>query len=183
MKTSSPTSMIKMTRRVTCCVFLRGQFKILAGHFRINKTINMLKEHFFWTKMGGDVDQAIFMYSICLKAESQFHQGLYTPLPIPNGPWEDMSMDFIVALPRTQRGKDVVMVAVNRFSNMAHLIPCEKTDDASHVAYLYFKKAAKLHGIPRSIMWNRDTKFRSHFWGCLWQFLGTKLLYSTSHHP
>ena len=96
--------------------------------------------------MGGDVDQAIFMYSICLKAESQFHQGLYTPLPIPNGPWEDMSMDFIVALPRTQRGKDVVMVAVNRFSNMAHFIPCEKTDDASHVVMYLAKQRHQTHG-------------------------------------
>jgi len=105
------------------------------------------------------------------------------PLPIPNGPWEDVSVDFIVALPRTQRGKDAIMVVVNCFSKMANFISYEKTDDASHVAYLYLKEVIKLQGIPRSIVSDWDTKLLSQFWRCLWQLLSTKLLYSTSHHP
>ena len=60
--------------------------------------------------MGGDVHEVISKCSLCQKTKSQFHQGLYTPLPKPNGPWEDVSMDFIVALPRTQRGKDSIML-------------------------------------------------------------------------
>ena len=124
----------------------------LAGHFGIKKTIDMLKEHFFLPNMGVDVHEVISKCSICQKAKSQFHQGLYIPLPIPNGPWEDVSMNFIVALSRTQRGKDAIMVVVDHFSKIAHFIPCEKTDDAPHVTYLYFKEVVKLHGIPRSIV-------------------------------
>jgi len=109
------------------------------------------------------VHKVISKCSICQKVESQLHQSLYTPLPIPNGPYEHVSMDFIVALPRTQRGEDVIMAAVDNFSNMARFICYEKTNDASHIAHVYFKEVVKLHGIPKSIVSDRDTKFLSHF--------------------
>jgi len=108
----------------------------LAGCFGPNKTISVLKEHFYWQKMGGDIHKVISACSISHKAKSQPPQGLYTPLPMPLQPWDDVSMDFIVALPRTQRGKDTIMVVVDRFSKMAHFIPCHKTDDASYISDL-----------------------------------------------
>jgi len=100
--------------------------------------------------MGGDVHKVITACSICHKAKSQFHQGLYTPLAVPIQLWDDVNMDFIVALPRTQRGKDAITVVVNRFSKMAHFIPCYKTDDAPHIAELYFREVIRLHGVPKS---------------------------------
>ena len=153
------------------------------GHFGRDKTYHMLHTHFYWPHMLRDVENLLKKCLECLRAKSKVKpHGLYTPLPIPTAPWIDISMDFIVGLPRTKKGRDSIFVVVDRFSKMAHFIACHKTDDATNVANLFFREVVRLHGIPRTIVSDRDTKFLSHFWRSLWGKLGTRLLFSTSSH-
>ena len=156
----------------------------IMGHFGVARTYDILKEHFYWPKMKQLVAKVCGSCVKCAQAKSTVNNhGLYTPLPVPTHPWVDISMDFVLGLPRTQKGNDSIFVVVDRFSKMAHFIPCKKTSDVHHVADLFFDHVVKLHGIPRTIVSDRDVKFLSGFWRSLWSKFGTKLLFSTTAHP
>ena len=76
-----------------------------------------------------------------------------------------------------------MFVVVDRFSKLAHFTPCNKIDDASHVANLFCREILRHHGVPKTIVSDRDVKFLSFFWKTLCAKLGIKLLFSSSYHP
>jgi hypothetical protein len=156
----------------------------LMGQFRVKKTENVLAAHFFWSKMRRDVERYVSWCTTCNKAKSRLNpHGLYMPLSVPSVPWEDISMYFVLGLPRTKRGRDSIFVVVDHFSKMAHFILRHNSDNVSHVADLFFAEIVRLRGVPNTIVSDRDAKFLSHFLRTLWLKLGTKLLFSTTCRP
>ncbi|KAJ4715126.1 Transposon Ty3-I Gag-Pol polyprotein [Melia azedarach] len=156
----------------------------LMGHFGMTKTLDTLNEHFYWPKMRKDVQRVCDRCVACKRVKSKvLNQGLYTHLPVSSEPWTNISIDFVLGLPRSKRGKDSIFVVVDRFSKMSHFIPCNKTADATNIANLFFREVVRLHGIPKTIVSDRDIKFLSHFWKVLWGQLDIKLLFSTTGHP
>lgn len=156
----------------------------LAEPFGIDKTLDQLSLFYCWPNMHRDVQRFVTRCKVCHLAKGYKHNTwLYTPLPIPNRPWGSVSLDFVKGLPKTQRGFDSIMVLVERFIKMAHFILCRKTSDATHVAHFFFTEIVILHGLPKSIISDRDVKFKRHFWWTLWKKLDTRLNFSSAYHP
>ena len=154
------------------------------GQLGRDKTCATLSKDYYWTRRFRGVNRFTTRCSTCRKAKSKAQSHvMYMPLPILYHPWEDISMDFVLGLPRTRNGKDSVFVVVDYFSKMAHFIPCNKIDDASHVANLFCRKIFHLHGVSKTIVLDRNVMFLSYFWKTLCAKLGIKLLFSSAYHP
>ena len=112
----------------------------MMGHFGVKKTLEIMHEHFYGPRMKHNLQSICDKCIPCKQAKSKvMPHGFYTLLLVPNHPWTDVSMDFVLGLPRSQGGKDIFVV-VDRFSKMVHFIAFSKTNDATHIAYLFFKK-------------------------------------------
>jgi hypothetical protein len=154
------------------------------GHFEQDKTLAFISSNYYWPKLTNDVARFVERCYVYQKFKGVLTNAcLYTPLPVPEVPWLDVIMDFVLGLPRTQRACDSILVVVDRFSKMAHFVACRKTMDAAWIAHLYFREIVRLHGVPRSITSDRYTKFINIFWRSLWGKLGTKLNFSSACHP
>ncbi|GKA00849.1 putative nucleotidyltransferase, ribonuclease H [Tanacetum coccineum] len=152
-----------------------------VGH---DRTLQLVQASYFWPTMRKEVDRYVKRCRICQVSKgTTTNAGLYMPLPILVQPWVDISMDFVLGLPHTQWGNDSIFVVVDRFSNMVHFIPFKKTTNAVNVAQLFFRDVYRLHGLPSSIVFDRDTRFASHCWRSLWKMVNTQLNFSSAYHP
>jgi hypothetical protein len=118
----------------------------------------------------------------CKKGETVKSPGTLQPLPIPPAIWQDISMDFIVVLPKSGN-KSVIMVVVDRISKYAHFYALQHPFTLSIVAQLFMDQVFKLHGMPHSILSNRDPTFTNNFWQELFKLQGNQFHLSTTYHP
>jgi hypothetical protein len=141
-----------------------AHYSRVVGHFVIEKTVVMLHNHFYWPKLRQEVSKYIrscTAYAIAKLTTKK--QGLYTPLPTPDRPWESISMDYMSGLPSTKWGNDYVFVVVDRFSKMAILVSCKKNITVEATAKLFFERVWVHFGIPQTIFSDRDSRFLSTF--------------------
>ena len=157
---------------------------LLGGHSGIHRTYGRLQENIYWNGMRKDVSEFVKSCLTCQQTKPANHSpfGLLQPLPVPERVWEDISLDFITGLPSLQNNT-VILVVVDRLSKAAHFGMLPSNFMAVKVVELFSQMVCKLHGMPRSMVSNRDPIFLSHFWQDLFRLSGTKLRMSTAYHP
>jgi hypothetical protein len=155
-----------------------------SGHSGFHKTLARAKANFIWKGMKSDIKAFVRECRVCQenKHETVLPAGLLQPLPIPSWVWSDISLDFIEGLPNS-KGFSVILVVVDRLTKYGHFIPLAHPFSASQVAQVFFANIFKLHGMPSTIVSDRDPTFTSSFWRELFRLQGSTLAFSSAYHP
>ena len=157
----------------------------VSGHLGGRKTLSQLRRSYYWPEMRKEVIEYVSSCLACAtnKPSNQRAAGLLHPLPIPQQRWEQVGIDFVMPLPRTKHEYNGVMTMVDKLTKMVHLAPCTTAITAEGSADIFFREVVRYHGVPKSIVSDRDTRFTSDFWQALWKQMGTNLHMSSSYHP
>jgi hypothetical protein len=151
-----------------------SHYSLVEGHFCVKSTVAVLQKHFYWSKLRRYVDKYIRSCIACVISKpTTKKQGMYTPLPTPDRPWESISMDYMSGLLSTKRGNNFIFVVFDHFSKMEILAACKKNITAKATAKLFFERVWVHFGIPQTIISDRVIRFLNK----------SKLTKSTTFHP
>ena len=144
-----------------------------------------LRRHYYWSGMKRQVGDFVRRCLMCqqVKAEHQKPAGLLQPLEVAEWKWDNVTIDFVTHLPRTPQRHGAVWVIVDRLTKSAHFLAVQMTFTLERFCRLYIQEIVRLHGVPVSIVLDRDPRFTAHFWKSFQKAMGTRLTMSTAFHP
>ncbi|GKA21044.1 putative reverse transcriptase domain-containing protein [Tanacetum coccineum] len=150
-----------------------------------DKMYQDLKKLYWWPNMKAEIATYVSKCMTCakVKAEYQKPSGLLVQPKIPEWKWENITMDFMTKLPKMASGQDMIWVIVDRLTKSAHFLPAKENDSMEKLTRQYLKEVVSRHGVPVSIISDRDGRFVSQFWQSLQEAFGTQLDMSTAYHP
>nr|GFC39623.1 putative reverse transcriptase domain-containing protein [Tanacetum cinerariifolium] len=154
-------------------------------HPRSEKMYQDVKKLYWWRNMKADIATYVSKCLTCarVKAEHQRPSGLLVQPIIPKWKWDNITMDIITKLPKSSQGFDTIWVIVDRLTKSAHFLPIRENDPLDKLVWLYLNRIVARHGIPVSIICDRDGRFTSSFWKSFQKALGTNICMSTAYHP
>jgi hypothetical protein len=157
----------------------------LAGHLGRDKTLERLSRNYHWPGMAASVREYVKTCPACQrnKPTNQAPAGLLQTLPTPEARWEQVTMDLITQLPKTPSNHDAIVTFTDRLSKRVLFAPTTTSVDAPGLARVFFDTVFRHHGIPSTIISDRDPRFISNFWQSLFTLTGTRLGMSTAFHP
>ncbi|GKE18618.1 putative reverse transcriptase domain-containing protein [Tanacetum coccineum] len=144
-----------------------------------------LRDMYWWPGMKKDIAIYVSRCLTCLKVKAEHHRpsGLLQQHEIPEWKWERIAMDFVTKLPKTSSRHDASWVIVDRLTKYAYFLPMHEDYKMDRLARLYLNETIARHGVPISIISDRDSRFTSRFWQSMQEALGTRLDMSTAYHP
>jgi len=160
----------------------------MAGHFGVKRTLEKIRRKYHWEGLKKDVEAYCNDCLKCRRSVAARHRpyGLLNPLPVPSGPWSDVTMDFITELPPSKylgQVYDSILVVVDRLTKMAHYIPALATWTAQDLAQVWIREVVRLHGAPKNIISDRGPLMNSKFWDSFCHYLDTMRVLSSAYHP
>ncbi|GKB25633.1 putative reverse transcriptase domain-containing protein [Tanacetum coccineum] len=160
----------------------KSKYSIHPGSEKMYQDVKKL---YWWPNMKADIATYVSKCLTCarVKAEHQRPSGLLVQPAIPEWKWDNITMDFITKLPKSSQGFDTIWVIVDRLTKSAHFLPIRENDPLDKLARLYLNRIVARHGIPASIICDRDGRFTSNFWKSFQKALGTDVSMSTAYHP